>query len=129
MAYEIPSFTVGTLPANIDMNTDAFQYTGVDLVAAAADVVQPDGCALTPASAGSPVFGILQNKPKKNQEATVMTDGVTMALAGGTIAVAAYVKIGADGKFVTSAAADAIGRALSAAVAGDIFTVALRALK
>lgn len=130
MAYEIPSFTLGTLPANVDMSDDAFQYTAVDIGAAVAPVSGTGigGAALVPASSGSPVLGILQNRPKANEAGTVMCDGVTKARAGGTIAVGAYIKVGTGGKLVSSAKADAIGRALESAVTGDIFTVILRAL-
>lgn len=130
MAYEIPSFTLGTLPANVDMSAEAFQYTGVDIGAAIAPVSGTGigGAALVAASAGSPVLGILQNRPKANEAGTVMCDGVTKARAGGTVTVGDYVKVGTGGKIVTSNKADSIGRALESAVNGDIFTVILRAL-
>lgn len=132
MAYEIPGFKLGTLPANVDLSgmiggsgVIDYQFTAVDIAAAGAGVTGGEDAALVPASAATPVIGILQNRPKKNEAGTVIVSGVSMARAGGTVAVGAYVKSDGSGKLVTSNKADSCGRALQSAVVNDIFTVLL----
>lgn len=74
----------------------AKQYYGVAL--------QSDGEVEVANAAGEPVLGVLQNNPTSGQTATVAVSGVTKMIAGGVIAVGAYVAVDANGKAKTAVA-------------------------
>lgn len=87
MANEIPGFLVGTQTADADYSTKqfycvAFSATGVVLCSAA----------------GQRCDGILQNDPVSGECASVMTDGVSKAVASGTLAKGSLVTTDAAGK-------------------------------
>lgn len=89
-----------------------------------------NGCAL--AGANSRALGVLQNKPKSGEAATVLTEGQTKVVAGGAFAIGDYVKSDAAGKAVQVAAEAAgtivelLGIALEAAgAAGDTVEIQL----
>ena len=71
-------------------------------------------------------IGVLQNKPTSTNPAEILVVGVTKMLAGGTIAAGDFLTTSTSGTAVkwivgTSTTAYVIGRALTAAVSGDIF--------
>lgn len=76
--------------------------------------------------AGEPVLGVLQNAPAASETATVMTLGITKAVAAGTIAAMERVSVDASGEFVKAVGGDyAVGMALESAVDNDVFTLHL----
>lgn len=127
MAYEA-NLKKHSLEAAADLSAKQFYAVKVDSAGKAAL-----------AGAGDRAFGILQNTPTQGQMASVAFDGISKAVAGGTIAAGAQVEVDANGKMVTaskavvdstvSSATDAvkggnvIGIAMEAAVAGQIFSV------
>lgn len=88
MAYEIPGFTLGVLPANISFaDEDAYQFTAVNVVAATA-TDGTDGAAIdTPAASGDASIGILQNNPILGEAGTVMVAGVSKAQIQGSVSI------------------------------------------
>ena len=123
MAYDIPMFDV-TFPAAADLT--AAQYTGVKL--------DTNG-AVVAAAAGDAQF-ILQNTPKSGTAARVRVHGISLALAGGTIAAGDRVTTDGTGKFVKATKAavsgtavtgtSSVGIALKGAASGELFSVLLR---
>jgi hypothetical protein len=86
-----------------------------------------NGVALA-AGATESILGILQNKPTANQIANVRlcnSQGTSKVKAGGTINAGDWVTSDANGKAVatTTAGNIVIGRALEAAVDGDIIEI------
>jgi hypothetical protein len=79
-----------------------------------------------------PIIGVLENFPGAADTATVVMPigGTMLVKAGGTITAGAYVTADSAGKAIatTSAGDQVIGRALKAAVDGDIFEVACTGL-
>lgn len=76
------------------------------------------------ATAGDPIHGVLQDKPESGKTATVLSQGVSKVLAGGTFAVGDPLTTDADGKFVKAYGADAVaGIALEAGVADQVSTM------
>ena len=69
-------------------------------------------------------IGVLQNKPKSGEAATVKVLGKMMGLAGGSISASGLLKV-TSGYLVAVASGDRVapcGKALVAADSGDIFT-------
>lgn len=114
MAYEIPGFSF-TLPAKVDLNNQ-WRFVNIDAT----------GNALY-ASADGRVIGVLNNKPKATQPATIVQNGVAMVEAGAAIALGADVSAGANGVALTAASGIKTGVALEAATAtGQIIAVLLK---
>lgn len=129
MAYEIPNFFLGVLPADIDMSTEAtYQYTGV-CVYTAQNVTGAGvgGAALCPPSSTStPIIGVLQNNPQLNEAGTVMVQGVTKAVAGAGFPIGTLLEVNSAGKFLTATSGQyAVAQALENASTNDITTVLL----
>lgn len=129
MAYEIPNFYLGDLPADIDMSTEAtFQFSGVCVYTALSTTgAGVGGAALcAPSAASSPIIGVLQNNPRKGEAGTVMVQGVTKGLAGGAISIGDLLMVNSSGQFVRATSTNfAVGQALEQAVSGDICAVLL----
>lgn len=87
MAYEIPGFKLGVLPANADLS--AKQYYGVKVVSGGIDVVS---------AAGGVAVGILQNKPVSGEAAEVTVLGVSKAIGSGALSKGALVAFDSNGK-------------------------------
>lgn len=102
---------------------------GIISIAATADLSGSQYCAVTLAgalpAAGAKVAGILQNNPKNGQTASVATEFLSKAKAGGVIAKDADLTVDNTGKLVTAATAGhlIVAKAMEAAVAGDVFQV------
>ena len=120
MAYEIPGFAWSLL-AKEDNSAAAQQYRAVRL---------DTGKASTTHAGSNDILGVLQNKPKANEEATIVTNGITKARAGGTVTAGSAVMVQTDGEFVNATATNkGVGIALEAAAnAGEIFALLLKDL-
>lgn len=130
MSYEIPSFYVGVLPADIDMSSESsYQYAGVCVYTAVsttgtgiggAALINPGGLA------SSPIIGVLQNNPQQGEAGQVMVQGVTKAQAGGIFNIGDMLMVNAAGQFLKATSTNfAVGMALEKAAVGDITTVLL----
>lgn len=79
------------------------------------------------AAAANLGIGVLQNKPNAGEHATVAMDGATKCVAGGAVSVGDYIASANSGfaSVVTSGALTrtVIGRALTAALSGSMFTL------
>lgn len=88
-----------------------------------------DGTAILSAAATDKHIGVLQNKPLIGQAALVRFGGTSKVVAGGTIAVGAWVTANSSGQAIaTTTAGDVvIGKHLgtASAASGDIFEVQL----
>lgn len=135
MAYEIPNFYIGVLPADIDMSAQpqgnqdpTFQYTGVCVyTAVSTEGAGVGGAALIPPSgASSPIIGVLQNNPKQGEAGTILNQGVTKAKAGGPLSIGDLVMCNSAGAFLKATSGNyAVGVALEQAATGDITTILL----
>lgn len=67
--------------------------------------INSSGKAALCSAAGEFCYGVLQNKPTADQQATIAVSGITKAKAGGVIAPGATVAVTAAGKFVDAAEA------------------------
>ena len=72
-------------------------------------------------------IGILQNDPKTQEAASVCGAGLTKGVAGGTIAVGDMITAKTTGQCAATTTANnkVIGKAITAAVAADLFEVFL----
>lgn len=115
MAYEIPGFS-WTLVAGEDLSLS--QFCGVD--------VDAEGKAELPTGGGRCV-GFVQNKPKLNHSATIVTSGITKVQVGVTgIEAGNTVTVDDDGTVVQAVSGDrGIGVALKTNAAGELGTVLL----
>lgn len=129
MAYEIPNFTVGVLPADVDMSSEAaYQYAGVCVYTAISTVgTGVGGAAICPPSAAStPIIGVLQNNPQQGEAGTVLVQGVSKALASGAFNIGQLLMVDSAGKFLVATSGNyAVAQALEKAAIGDITTVLL----
>ena len=102
--------------ASVDLNTSQFHI--VDLAATAGKVT------IGAANGG---FGILQNKPQAGEHATVAVEGMSKCIAGAAVAVGNYITSAASGYASVVVSNDAgvkvIGRAVTAAASGSVFTL------
>ena len=102
--------------ASVDLNTSQFHI--VDLGADAHKVT------IGAANGG---FGILQNKPLAGEHATVAVEGMSKCIAGAAVAVGNYITSAASGYASVVVSNDAgvkvIGRAVTAAASGSVFTL------
>lgn len=121
--FQMPSFTAA---ADLDTDTTAItsqRYRAVKATAARkANVVAADT---------DVILGVQQNLPKSGELVEIVALGTAKARAGGVIAVNAYVKLEANGNFISGGGgADRNwGIALDAAAAdGDIIEIYLTGL-
>jgi hypothetical protein len=129
MAYEIPNFYVGVLPANVDFSVEAnSQFIGVTAIAATATVgTGVGGAALGLPTLGGPIIGVLQNNPVIGEAGQVLQSGVSKVLCGGTFAVGALLAVNAAGKFIAAISGYYIvGVALETGANGAIASVLLQ---
>ncbi|HEV8642067.1 MAG TPA: capsid cement protein [Methylomirabilota bacterium] len=106
-----------TLIAAADLS--ASQYTLVRLSAARA-------CNVASLATDSALVGVLQNKPKSGENATVGYLGKTKVVAGAAITVGAILSTDSSGHAITVVSgAVAFGRALEAAGAADQIITAI----
>ena len=137
MGYEIPDFYVGVFPADIDMSANpspgsdtdpTYQFTGVCVYTALnTQGTGVGGAAIIPPSAtSSPIIGVLQNNPQLGEAGTVMVQGVTKALAGGSFDIGDLLQCNSSGAFILATGGTfAVAQALEQAVSGDICAILL----
>lgn len=126
MAWEAPIQILPGIVSTNDLSTN--QYYCVKL-----DTANADQVVLCTAHGDKPL-GILQNKPKANQAAGVMTDGVTKAACGSTVAVGDEVGVDSTGRIVTKQATSSgadygdfvIGDVIEGGAVGELATIKLR---
>jgi len=72
--------------------------------------------------AGSEVaaFGVLQNKPKSGEDASLCYQGRTKVKAGGALTVGAQLGVNSTGYFVAVSSGPSVGRAINAVASGGI---------
>lgn len=121
-AFEIPSFYIGVLEANVDMSVEStWQYAGVAVGAASGAGLLGPAALVAPASSGAAILGVLQNNPQLAEAGSVMCLGVSKVLCGGTFAIGAQLSVNAAGAFIAAASGNVIcGVALRAGAAGTI---------
>jgi hypothetical protein len=125
-AFEIPSFYVGVLEANVDMSSEAtWQFTVVDVAPATGTGLLGEAALVAPAS-GAAGFGILQNNPQLGEAGNVMCLGVSKAKAGGTFAAGDLLMTNGSGFLVAVTTGNfAIAKALQAGASGNVVAVYL----
>lgn len=102
------------LVAGADLNTGG--GTGAQYKAVAVDG--------TIAATGTAAIGLLQNKPKSGEDATVAYDGFMKGVAGAAITAGARVIVTTSGYLITAVGAVIpCGRAVTAAVSGGIVNI------
>src|SRR4051812_2536124 len=131
MAYEQPGLRYGFLAADIDMSNKAtWQFAPVWLGPAVNIVGQGFGGAALVAkgSRTDPPVGILQNNPVQGEAGTVVVNGVSKVIAGGTIAVGDLLMPNGGGTALIKATTGnyAMARALESGVSGTIISAELR---
>ena len=77
-------------------------------------------------AAGEKCFGVLENDPASGGEATVVVQGQTRIVCGGTVAAGAELQTDASGEAITAAAGDVVmGYAMEAGVDGQVIAMEL----
>jgi hypothetical protein len=116
----------------MSQSTRDFERSGIageDMTAKQFYIVQlaADGDVEVGEGATDLLVGVLQNTPDSGEQATYRFLGTSKVIAGGTVAIGDWVTTDANGKAVatTTDGNITIGRALQAAVSGDIFEVQL----
>jgi hypothetical protein len=129
MAYEIPGFMCGILPANADYSVEAtYQYTAVKAIAATATTGTGAGGAAvsSPAASGDPILGVMQNNPLLGEAATVMVHGISKAQIQGTVAIGDLLMAVPGGKLaVATSGKYQVAQALESGADSDIVSVLL----
>lgn len=124
-AYQIPLFTPSGVKAAADYSASG-QFRFMKITA--------DGVVTQCSVAGEQAYGVLQNAPKQDQEATVMVHGISKVIAGEALVAGDLVTTDSSGRAVkcepTATGADvgawALGRVVVGAGAlGEYATVAL----
>jgi hypothetical protein len=118
MPVQDPGMDVGFLQANSDLS--ALQFTAVIVTGADFKVD-----AATVATAGTPILGILQNKPTSGQAADVRVIGVSKAKAGASYSRGVPLMIDGSGRLIAATSTNqAVAYSLEAAGgANEIRTV------
>ncbi len=88
-------------------------------------VKNSSGKAVLCSVAGEMSEGVLKNTPVSGEAASIAQEGTTKVLAGGTVSAGDWITTDGNGKAVKTTTAGHVvrGRALEAAVAGDIFEI------
>lgn len=99
MAFEIPNYYVGVFPSSQDLSGIS---PGVNGQFKAVKMIDNGSgqAALALASTGGQAFGILQNKPALNEAGTVMCEGISKVLLGGTVVVNDFLMSDATGQLI-----------------------------
>ena len=107
-----------TVPAGADLS--AHQYGAVRGAGA-------NACNIASFATDSDILGVLQNKPKSGEAATVAYAGISKVLAGAAITVWNAVTVNGSGRAITvTSGSMCMGQAIEAAGAdGDIISVLL----
>lgn len=114
MAYEIPGFVLGTLPAGDDLS--AAQYRFVSITAG-------DHVGLA-AAAGQPL-GVLNNAPAEGEVCEIVTSGVAKVVCDDTVTEGGLIEVHSGGGADDLASGFAVGVALEAGVVNQVISVRL----
>jgi hypothetical protein len=125
-AWEIPGFSF-SLPANIDMSSEStYLFTPVNVFAATGAGIDTDAACAPVAATGDPAIGILQNNPQLAEAGTIVVDGISKALLGGTVSIGQLLMATPSGGLqVATSGKYAIAQALQAGVSGQYIAVLL----
>jgi len=134
MAYEIPNFSVGVVPSDVDLsgvnasNVPIYQYAGVCVyTAVSVQGTGVGGAAINlPSATSSPIIGVLQNNPQQGEAAQVVVQGITKAQAAASFNIGQLLMVNSAGAFLPATSGNyAVAQALESAASGDITTVLL----
>lgn len=125
-AYEYPLFYL-SYEANLDMsNATNYQFTAVEIVAASGAGVIGQVALQHPASAGTPILGIIQNNPNLAEAGQVMVAGVSKAKFAAPVVAGALLMTNTSGLLLTATAAyNSVAMALQAGSTGTVGAVLL----
>lgn len=116
MAYEVPGFSF-TLPAGVDLSASLFRGLATST---AGKVILP--------GAGAAIIGVLSNKPKADEAATVVNSGIVQMESGAAVPLLAGstpVEVDAQGRCIPRAAGVRVGWALEASTGAGIIIAVL----
>lgn len=115
IAYEIPDFYLGILPAGADLS--AKQYKAMDVAA---------GPVIAQCDAAAAMVGILQNAPVMGEAAQLMVEGVSKALLAGVVVEGSILAVDATGGLRVAASGEfGVAKALQAGASGAVVAVLL----
>tara|TARA_Y100000592_G_scaffold62246_1_gene97222 strand:- start:12472 stop:12831 length:360 start_codon:yes stop_codon:yes gene_type:complete len=104
--------TMITMIANEDLDTAQYKLVNVD----------GDNGVKLRVAAGAPGLGILDNKPKSGEGATVITQGVTRAFAGAAVTAGQFLTSTASGTFTNATSGQYImGKSITGCASGSLF--------
>ena len=118
MAFEIPGRTITAVCGAASLTTHKHKFVKL----------HTDGTVILTAAVTDRPYGILQNNPGVGGEATIMREGVSKLVANESIAIGNVIGTHDDGTgapyaFGADTTKFIVGVALSAADAGEVFTV------
>lgn len=116
MAYEIPGRQI-SLAAGADLSGSQYHFVKESTTA-------DDTVILS--TVGASAIGVVQNKPTSGQAATVMLDGVSKVVAGGTVTRGDLIDSDANGAAVTHTTGVVLGQALESVAVNVLVPVQLR---
>jgi hypothetical protein len=115
MAYELPGFSF-TLPSSADYSATPYIFMDVNA----------SGLGVAATAAGRTV-GVLANKPKAGEAATIIQNGIVQVIASAAIVAGAGVQVAAGGQAVVFSTGTLVGVALEAASgANSVIAVLLK---
>jgi hypothetical protein len=114
-AYEIPGQRIALKGATA-ITADG-RYVGV--------VVNSDGKFALPA-AGAVIAGVAQRESVLDEANSIMINGVTFGLLGGTVAAGAEVEVTDTGAFVAKTTGAAVGICLTGGSSGELGSILLK---
>jgi hypothetical protein len=118
MAYDNVTQTI-SLPAGADLRTHQFKLVEINT----------SGQIVLAATAGQRCLGVLQNEPNTGEPADVAVAGISKCVAGGTIDEGDLITpqvTTASGLATSTAANNVIGRAVTPAASGQLFSLLIR---
>lgn len=121
MAYELSQAVKATFVAQDPIEQYSFVQFFTEAIGA--EIIYSNK--VTKATEDSKVIGVVQNAPKAGQEAEVVLVGITKVVADNAINIGDRVKASNGRAKQENGAGWIVGRALSAAAAGEIATLAI----
>lgn len=124
MAVQYPNQVI-SFTAGADLSSNQFYLLKLN----------SSGNAVLATGAGSPLIGVLQNKPENGEAAEVMVAGVAKVIAGATIDEADIITANASGKALSVTTKSltfsgyAIGQAITAGATGEYVSVLIQPMR
>jgi hypothetical protein len=126
MSYEIPSFYLGVIPADMDLTTKNFCAADVR-VAISTLGAGVGGAGLVTPTLGGTIVGVIQNAPALGEAVQLMEAGVTKVVAGGPFVIGDLLAVDANGHFIKAISTYyVVAKALETGSAGVIAAVLLK---